>query len=103
MAAIIGITVVAPKEAHRYTMIFLHGRDDDPAQFPESVLESETSAPKRELPDVFPSMKWVFPASKKRESLRFKDNIVQVGSSSATTPPLISLAKSCVVVRHMVS
>ena len=78
MAAITDIHVVGPKEAHRYTMIFLHGRDDDPAQFPESVLESETSAPRRELLDVFPSMKWVFPASKKRESLRFKDSMVQV-------------------------
>jgi hypothetical protein len=45
MAGITGAHVVPPKEAHRYTMIFLHGRDDDPTQFPESVLESETSAP----------------------------------------------------------
>ena len=87
MAAVTNIHVVAPKEAHRYTTIFLHGRDDDPALFPESVLESETSNPKRELPDVFPSMKWVFPASKTRESLRFKDNIVQVSRAclSATS------------------
>lgn len=78
MAGITGAHVVPPKEAHRYTMIFLHGRDDDPTQFPESVLESETSAPKRELPDVFPSMKWVFPASRTRETVRFKTTMVQV-------------------------
>ncbi|PQE16315.1 phospholipase carboxylesterase protein [Rutstroemia sp. NJR-2017a WRK4] len=77
MAAITDIHVVAPKETHRYTMIFFHGRDDDPAQFRESVLESETSAPKRELPDLFPSMKWVFPASRTRESVRFKETMVQ--------------------------
>jgi lysophospholipase-2 len=84
MAALTDIHIIAPKKVHRYTMIFLHGRDDDPAQFPESVLESETSAPKRELPDVFPSMKWVFLASKMRESLRFKDTIVQVSKPSAS-------------------
>lgn len=80
MAAITGIHVVAPKEAHQYTMIFLHGRDDDPELFPESVLESETSTPKRSLPEVFPSMKWVFPASRSRESMRFKCDMIQVSA-----------------------
>ncbi|KAM3067232.1 hypothetical protein ACMFMF_009731 [Clarireedia jacksonii] len=76
MAAITDIHIVSPKETHRYTMIFLHGRDDDPAQFPESVLESETSAPKRELPDVFPSMngstcgQWRILLSKKKSKKR---------------------------------
>ncbi|RVX68396.1 hypothetical protein B0A52_07396 [Exophiala mesophila] len=59
---------------HTHTIIFLHGRDSDAQEFADEFFESEASEPAgrpRTLPDLFPSIRWVFPTAPALYSKRF--------------------------------
>lgn len=78
--------VVSPTEKHTHTVIFLHGRGDNASQFAEDFLQSQGSD-KQMLPAVFPSFKWVFPTSKMRYSVRFKEQMTQWFDMWSTEEP----------------
>jgi lysophospholipase II len=63
------IYVVLPQQKHSHTVILLHGRDSNASEFAGEFLESQASDG-RILPEVFPTIKWVFPTSKLRNSAR---------------------------------
>ncbi|KAJ9500821.1 hypothetical protein H2202_003379 [Exophiala xenobiotica] len=65
---------------HTHTVIFLHGRDSDSQEFASEFFESEASEPageKRTLPDLFPSIRWVFPTAPTLHSRRFDTTMSQ--------------------------
>jgi lysophospholipase II len=70
------IEILFPTAAHTHTIIFLHGRDSNAAEFKTDFLESETSNLKT-FPDVFPGVKWVFPSAGLRYSERFDTKLSQ--------------------------
>ena len=68
------------KGKHTHTVIFLHGRDSNAQQFADEFFESEASKPAeqpRTLPDLFPGIKWVFPAAPVLHSKRFDTTLSQ--------------------------
>lgn len=76
--------IVSPKEGqiHTHTVIFLHGRDSTNEEFAKELFESEASvswAPgqPRTLPDLLPSIKWVYPAAPILPCARFNMNMSQ--------------------------
>ncbi|KAI0183906.1 lysophospholipase II [Xylaria flabelliformis] len=74
-------TIFLPREQHSHTIICLHGRDSDAAQFASEFFESEASQPEgqpRTLLDLFPTVKWVFPTAPLLRAERFDvDNMSQ--------------------------
>ncbi|KAI0002716.1 lysophospholipase II [Xylariaceae sp. FL0662B] len=67
-------TVILPRERHSHTIIWLHGRDSHAAEFSSELFESEASQPEgqpRTLPDLFPTIKWVFPQAPLLRAERF--------------------------------
>jgi len=71
------IHTVAPlSDSHSHTVILLHGRDSVASEFAEEFFESQATDD-RTLPEIFPSIKWVFPASKMRNSARFETEMSQ--------------------------
>jgi lysophospholipase II len=68
--------ILLPTAAHTHTIIFLHGRDSNAAEFKIDFLESETSNFKT-FPDVFPGVKWVFPSAGLCYSERFNTKLSQ--------------------------
>ncbi|KAI1798665.1 phospholipase/Carboxylesterase [Daldinia bambusicola] len=69
--------IVNPKigSNHTHTVILLHGRGSTSQEFSGEFFESEASEPKdqaRTLPDLFPTIRWVFPSSPLIYSTRFK-------------------------------
>jgi lysophospholipase-2 len=68
--------VKLPSEKHTHTIILLHGRDSTAAEFAVDFLESQASNGLT-LPEIFPTFKWVFPASKLRTSARFQVEMSQ--------------------------
>ncbi|KAI5866055.1 lysophospholipase II [Durotheca rogersii] len=71
---------VEPKNAHRYTVILLHGRDSDSREFADEFFESEASElagkPRTRL-DLFSDTRWVFPSAPTLHSERFGTEISQ--------------------------
>jgi len=63
--------IVAPRGDHTQTIILLHGRDSIASEFAEEFFESQASDD-RTLPEIFPTIRWVFPTSKIRNSARFE-------------------------------
>lgn len=62
---------IAPgSAAHTHTVILLHGRDSIASEFADEFFESQASDD-RTLQEIFPNIKWVFPASGLRTSARF--------------------------------
>lgn len=61
---------------HTHTVIFLHGRDSDATEFAQEFFESQ-ALDGRTLPEIFPEVRWVFPASKMRYSKRFDTQMSQ--------------------------
>ncbi|KAF2642485.1 alpha/beta-hydrolase [Massarina eburnea CBS 473.64] len=59
------VYVVSPTTAHTHTIIFLHGRGSNAAEFASEFFESQDRQD-RYLQSVFPSIKWVFPCAKMR-------------------------------------
>ncbi|KAI1614665.1 lysophospholipase II [Exophiala viscosa] len=65
---------------HTHTVIFLHGRDSTAQEFADEFFESEATEPAeqpRTLPDLFPGIKWVFPAAPLLHSKRFDTTMSQ--------------------------
>lgn len=73
---------VNPREGltHTHTIIFLHGRDSTAEEFASELFESEGTRPfglpptvrrGRTLPDLLPTVKWVFPRAPILRSARF--------------------------------
>lgn len=73
---------------HTHTVIFLHGRDSTAKECADELFESEASeqvagrisgpgSPGRALPDLFPTMRWVFPAAPMMRSERFGAHMSQ--------------------------
>lgn len=62
--------------SHTHTIIFLHGRDSIASEFGSETFESQASDG-RTLPEVYPTVKWIFPTSKIRNSARFDTEISQ--------------------------
>ncbi|KAK8216754.1 hypothetical protein M8818_001717 [Zalaria obscura] len=62
--------IVAPLASHTHTIILLHGRDSVAKEFADEFFESQASDG-RTLPEIFPTIKWVFPSSGTRQSARF--------------------------------
>ncbi|KAI0012178.1 phospholipase/carboxylesterase [Xylariaceae sp. FL0662B] len=68
--------VVGPRECHKHThtIIFLHGKGSNCDEFAEEFFESEASEladRPRMLPDIFPTIRWVFPSAPLTHSERF--------------------------------
>ncbi|KAI1662750.1 alpha/beta-hydrolase [Daldinia decipiens] len=57
---------VAPSKPHTHTVVFLHGRGDNPRNFAASLAHSRDSRG-RTLADAFPSFRWVFPQAPTRK------------------------------------
>ena len=54
--------IVPAREKHTHTIILLHGRQSTASEFASEFFESQASDD-RTLPEVFPTVKWVFPNS----------------------------------------
>jgi lysophospholipase-2 len=67
---------IPPLEKHTHTIILLHGRDSTALEFAPEFLESQASDD-RTLPQIFPTIKWVFPTSQIRNSQRFETGLSQ--------------------------
>lgn len=71
------IHIVPPQDqVHSHTFILLHGRDSTATEFSEELFESQASDG-HTLRDIFPTVKWVFPNSKIRNSARFETGLSQ--------------------------
>jgi len=70
------VNTVLPSGSHTHTIIFLHGRDSNADEFAAELFESQATDD-RTLPEIFPSIKWVFPTSKPRRSARFDADMTQ--------------------------
>lgn len=73
---------IGPREGHEHshTVIFLHGRDSNNEEFARELFESEASGPHnqpRTLPDLLPTIRWVFPAAPIMRSARFDTDMSQ--------------------------
>ncbi|CAN8103506.1 unnamed protein product [Discula destructiva] len=74
--------IINPRAGHQHshTIIFLHGRDSNAQDFASELFESEASGPPdqpRTLPDLLPTVKWVFPAAPILRSARFDTDMSQ--------------------------
>jgi lysophospholipase-2 len=67
---------IAPSQEHTHTIIFLHGRDSIATEFQSELFESQASDD-RTFQEIFPTYKWVFPASKHLRSARFGGEMSQ--------------------------
>ncbi|KAL1858091.1 hypothetical protein Daus18300_010092 [Diaporthe australafricana] len=84
--------VVGPREghAHTHTVILLHGRDSTSVEFASELFESEASEPKespRTLPDLFPTIRWVFLTAPVLRSARFDTDMSQWFDMWSTEDP----------------
>ncbi|KAF4925138.1 Acyl-protein thioesterase 1 [Colletotrichum viniferum] len=71
---------VEPRAVHTHTILFLHGRDSTCDEFANELFESEASEPAnqpRTLPDLLPSIRWVFPGAAVLPSKRFGTGMSQ--------------------------
>ncbi|KAI0077337.1 alpha/beta-hydrolase [Panus rudis PR-1116 ss-1] len=57
---------IAPSAPHTHTIVFLHGRGDNPKQFATSLAYWRDSR-SRTLAEAFPSFRWVFPQAPLRK------------------------------------
>ena len=71
-----GEYVVSPNAPHTHTVILLHGRDSEAEEFASEFFESQ-GTDDRTLAQMFPTIKWVFPRSKTRQSARFETALCQ--------------------------
>lgn len=78
--------VIAPLTEHTHTVILLHGRDSSATEFAEEFLESQTSDG-RYLPEIFPTVKWVFPRAMVIPSARFGIELSQWFDMWSTEDP----------------
>ncbi len=74
--------IVSPKPGYKHTstVIFLHGRGSTCEEFAAELFESEASQPvngPRTLPDLLPTVRWVFPRAPVLRSERFDEDMSQ--------------------------
>ncbi|KAL7948364.1 hypothetical protein V8C42DRAFT_362914 [Trichoderma barbatum] len=71
--------VVGPVAGHTHTVILLHGRDSEAQEFASEFFECEATGPEIDLtlPNLFPTVRWVFPQAKCLRSERFGSEISQ--------------------------
>ncbi|KAE8449713.1 hypothetical protein EG329_007488 [Mollisiaceae sp. DMI_Dod_QoI] len=69
-------TTAPSGDRHTHTIILLHGRDSHGSEFASDFFESQASD-ERKFPEIFPTIKWVFPSSKLLPSARFQSEISQ--------------------------
>ncbi|KAE9364610.1 hypothetical protein N431DRAFT_563885 [Stipitochalara longipes BDJ] len=69
-------TIAPQGDIHSHTIILLHGRDSIASEFAEEFFESQ-AGDGRTLPQIFPTFKCVFLASKMRNSARFETELSQ--------------------------
>lgn len=58
--------IVPPSTSHTHTVVFLHGRGDNAPQFARS-LANWTDSNNRNLGEIYPSFRWVFPKAPLRQ------------------------------------
>ncbi|PNP56723.1 hypothetical protein THARTR1_03419 [Trichoderma harzianum] len=63
--------VVGPISGHTHTIILLHGRDSEAQEFASEFFECEATETKQTLPNLFPTVRWVFPQANLLHSERF--------------------------------
>nr|POE63688.1 acyl-protein thioesterase 1 [Quercus suber] len=71
---------------HTHTAILLHGRDSVAAEFAAEFFESQASD-ERTLPEIWPNVKWVFPAAGMLRSARFGCALSQWFDMHSTEDP----------------
>ena len=71
----VGLHVVNPLQEHTHTVILLHGRGSPAAEFAPEFFESQW-ADDRNLPELFPTIKWVFPTSELRFCEGIDDSLI---------------------------
>ena len=64
--------IILPTTAHTHTFILLHGLGSNGEKFGQEFVDSATSPDDTRMTELFPGMKFVFPAAKKRRSTAFK-------------------------------
>lgn len=78
--------IVEPERAHSDTIILLHGRASNGAEFAEDLFDSKTSEGKN-LKAQFPGCRWVFPTSRDRWSSVFKEDLTAWFDAYSLTNP----------------
>jgi predicted esterase len=66
----LSLVTIPPTKPHTHTVVFLHGGGDTAKNFSACLVHSRGSR-NRNLPEHFPSFRWVFPQSELRESAAF--------------------------------
>ncbi|PKK54971.1 hypothetical protein CI102_238 [Trichoderma harzianum] len=69
--------VVGPATGHTHTIILLHGRDSEAQEFASEFFECEATGTEQTLPDLFPTVRWVFPQANPLRSERFRVEMSQ--------------------------
>ncbi|KAK4076769.1 uncharacterized protein Triagg1_4372 [Trichoderma aggressivum f. europaeum] len=64
-------TIVDPLTGHTHTIILLHGRDSEAGEFATEFFECEATGTEQTLPNLFPTVRWVFPQANLLHSERF--------------------------------
>ncbi|KAL7946922.1 Alpha/Beta hydrolase protein [Trichoderma barbatum] len=79
MSALPFVTGPAAGHSHTHTIILLHGRDSEAQEFASEFFECEATGPEidRTLPNLFPTVRWVFPQAKFLRSERFSTKMSQ--------------------------
>jgi lysophospholipase-2 len=75
-------TYIQPKDQHKYTLIFLHGRQDTGTDLASDFI-SRQSTDGQTIAKIFPTMKFVFPSAKIRYSARFDHEFSQYSFAEA--------------------
>ncbi|KAK3326682.1 phospholipase/carboxylesterase family protein [Apodospora peruviana] len=70
------LMVATLRAQHTHTVVFLHGRGDNPRSFASSLAHWRDSR-NRTLADAFPSFRWVFPTAPMRKCASLPDTIPQ--------------------------
>ena len=66
--------IVEPSDGHTLTVILLHGRGSTSSEFAEDFFDTDSSAG-QSLQKRFPSVKWVFPSARPRQSTVFQEEM----------------------------
>ncbi|KAI4268176.1 MAG: hypothetical protein LQ337_007995 [Flavoplaca oasis] len=78
--------VILPTQPHHYTIIALHGRGSNGAEFAEELFEDKSSRGLT-LSEHFPHTKWIFPSSQKRHSTVFREKMDEWFDTYSLTDP----------------
>ncbi|QDS70301.1 hypothetical protein FKW77_008146 [Venturia effusa] len=100
--------IVEPTQDHSHTFIFLHGRDSTAEEFALEFFECQASDD-RTFPEIYPSIKWIFPTAKTLMSERFGTEMSQWFDMWSTEDPeerddipLAGLRDSVIFLRNLI-